>query len=91
MHPSSDWNISLTGDTWFVWCHKCFTRGDYHMCAEDAAIAWNTRDERTCRPIETSKCLSGTDCPAWLCSECGELFEEGARFCSNCGCKVVNE
>lgn len=49
MHPSNDWNISLTGDTWFVWCHKCFTRGDYHMCAEDAAVAWNTRVERTCR------------------------------------------
>lgn len=45
---------------------------------------------RICKPIETTRCLHGTDCPAWLCSECGELFEEGTNFCSNCGAKVIN-
>ena len=45
--------------------------------------------ERTCKPTEPERCLDGTDCPAWLCSECGELFELGAKFCSNCGAKVV--
>ena len=46
--------------------------------------------ERICRPIEqVCTTLPGTDCPAWECSACGELFEEGARYCSSCGAKVV--
>lgn len=44
-----------------------------------------------CKPTEPARCLDGTDCPAWLCSECGELFELGANFCSNCGAKVVGK
>lgn len=48
------------------------------------------RPERTCKAYNTHKCLSGTDCPASLCSECNELFEEGAKYCSNCGAKVVS-
>jgi hypothetical protein len=47
--------------------------------------------ERTCRPKEWLSFLSGTDCPAWECSECGELFEAYANYCSNCGAKVVSE
>lgn len=47
--------------------------------------------ERTCKPTESERCLHGTDCPAWLCSECGELFELGTNFCSNCGAKVIQE
>lgn len=47
--------------------------------------------KRTCKPTESERCLHGTDCPAWLCSECGELFELGTNFCSNCGAKVVDE
>lgn len=59
---------------------------------QEAIDAWNTRAERTCRPIEMiCETLPGTDCPAWKCSECGELFEEGARYCSQCGAKVVEE
>lgn len=50
-----------------------------------------TRTERTCMPTESGRCLHGTDCPAWLCSECGELFEQGTNFCSNCGAKVIEE
>lgn len=44
---------------------------------------------RLCEPIETSLNLSGTDCPAEKCSVCDELFEEGSRYCSNCGAKVM--
>lgn len=40
-------------------------------------------------PISTGKCLRGTDCPAEKCSACGELFEEGSLYCSNCGRKVI--
>lgn len=40
-------------------------------------------------PINTGKELSGTDCPAEQCSACGELFEEGANFCSWCGRRVI--
>lgn len=48
--------------------------------------------QRTCRPIKNAYTyLPATDCPAWECSECGELFEEGARYCSQCGAKVVEQ
>lgn len=43
------------------------------------------------KPIKAHECLSGTDCPASLCPVCGELFEEGAHFCSNCGAKMADE
>ena len=84
---------------WLVQCTSCFASvgqncteggflaGDYRTEAE-AIAAWNSRAERTCKPTEPARCLDGTDCPAWLCSECGELFELGANFCSNCGAKV---
>ena len=45
----------------------------------------------TCRPKYTGKNLPGTDCPAWECSSCGELFEASASYCSQCGAKVVEE
>ena len=40
-------------------------------------------------PVNTNAELSGTDCPAEKCSACGELFEEGADFCSHCGRMVI--
>lgn len=40
-------------------------------------------------PINVSAELHGTDCPAEKCSACGELFEEGANFCSWCGRRVI--
>ena len=40
-------------------------------------------------PIKTGDRLDGSDCPAEKCSVCGELFEEGACFCSNCGRLMV--
>ena len=65
--------------------------GLYEQAIENTYNAWNTRAERTCKPIESNTCLSGTDCPAWKCSECGELFEMGVNYCSNCGARVVND
>jgi Lar family restriction alleviation protein len=80
-------------DNYFVVCDVkddgCGASGGIKRTDAEAIAAWNTRAERTCKPTEPERCLDGTDCPAWLCSECGELFELGANFCSNCGAKVV--
>lgn len=57
----------------------------------DVLVHIAMKDERTCRPIERHRCLSGTDCPAWECSVCGGEFEAYANYCSNCGAKVVKE
>ena len=40
-------------------------------------------------PISNGQELHGTDCPAEKCSVCGELFEEGANYCSWCGRRVI--
>lgn len=60
-------------------------RGDYEIYTP----------ERTCFGLEPNwpkvpDELPGTDCPAWQCSECNELFEKGANYCSRCGAKVIN-
>lgn len=80
------------GARYGVYCDECDARvGGLFNTEAEAIAAWNARAERTCKGIETNKELSGTDCPAWLCSECGELFEAGAKYCSQCGAKVVGE
>ena len=77
-------------DGYWVGCFgKCFACTQHYLTEAEAIAAWNARAERTCKPIDSERCLPGTDCPAWLCSECGELFERETNFCSNCGAKVV--
>lgn len=80
---------------WWVECARCGACGmhshEYERAVESWNAAWDTCAERTCRPTEPERFLDGTDCPAWLCSECGELFELGTNFFSNCGAKVVSE
>lgn len=73
-----------------VKCEICNIRGAYQLTEQRAIDAWNRRSERTCKGIDVNDELHGTDCPAWMCSECGELFEAGAKYCSQCGAKVVN-
>ena len=84
--------FKVWGNVVGVECDRCGI-GTHTACIDEyqnAIDAWNTRAERTCRPIEMiCETLPGTECPAWKCSECGELFEEGARYCSQCGAKVV--
>jgi Lar family restriction alleviation protein len=77
------------GDLYFAMCCNCGVYTKFYGTEAEAIEAWNTRAERSCKPSEPQKCLSGTDCPAWKCSECDELFELGASYCSNCGAKVV--
>lgn len=55
----------------------------------EAIKAWNTRYERTCVPFDSETTLSITNWPALICSECSQLFEAGAKYCSNCGAKVI--
>ena len=51
---------------------------------------WNRRAEsKICIPTDTGSELHGTDCPAWKCSVCGDLFEADTNYCSQCGAKVV--
>lgn len=87
-----------------VSCGRCAARvtragldGTEEGAAKDAADAWNTRAERTCKPANVAEY-------AWddfECSECGWVTwsflmeHEGCgtvckpRFCPNCGAKVV--
>lgn len=97
-----------TNNRWYTCCPSCETIcglpdgdefvGKYDTEAE-AAEAWNTRAERTCKAANLAEY-------AWddfECSECGWVTwgffmeHEGCgtvckpRFCPNCGAKVVEE
>lgn len=39
--------------------------------------------------IESGLELHGTDCPADICSKCGELVEHCTNYCSNCGARFI--
>ena len=43
IHPSNDWDVKFLGSTYFVWCDKCETRGDYYNTEAEAIAAWNSR------------------------------------------------
>lgn len=47
IHPSNDWDVTFTGSTYFAWCDKCETRGDYYNTEAEAIAAWNTRTHGT--------------------------------------------
>lgn len=89
VHPACEYEAKFTA-LFLVACDKCGARGDYYIMQADAIKAWNTRHENICHPKDKGEHLSGTDCPAWECSECGELFEAGVNFCSNCGARVIS-
>lgn len=100
---SYTYSLSGAGIQYKVECerHDCPAQPtvDWHYwTAEEAAEAWNTRAERTCKPANVSEY-------AWddfECSECGWVTwsffmeHEGCgtvcqpRFCPNCGAKVVD-
>src|SRR5574344_2291812 len=83
VHPSSDYSTHFTGATFFVWCDKCETRGDYYDTEAKAIEAWNTRAERTCFNVEY-------DC--FECSECdfhdAYVDAETYNYCPNCGARI---
>src|SRR5574344_2175268 len=92
VHPSSDYSTHFTGATFFVWCDKCETRGDYYDTEAKAIKAWNTRAERTCHVVRTPM-------PSYPnmgeCSECGwssdNWTNERFAHCPGCGAKVVDD
>ena len=52
---------------------------------EEAINAWNTRHERTCKPVDTYIHI-------FECSVCGTLDTDGTpSYCPNCGAKVIDE
>lgn len=96
IHPSDDWDVNLTGATYFIWCDKCETRGDYYNTEAEAIAAWNTRAERMCHPKPTA--WGGSGYHVSMCSECGGAFHGSPaagvgfpNFCPNCGAKVVEQ
>lgn len=90
IHPSSDWDVKFTGATYFAWCDKCETRGDYYDTEAEAVEAWNNRAERTCRWKPADFITEGE----WWNKECGESFtwepDGTPNYCPNCGAKVVD-
>lgn len=64
---------------------------EWYATDDDAIGKWNTRYERTCRPIwkRLDKPLGDT----FVCSECGNVVEGTTErlttYCSRCGAKVV--
>ena len=56
---------------------------------EEAAKAWNTRQERTCRVMVPSKPMFVDD--YFRCSECDAIMYPHFKYCPNCGAKVVHD
>lgn len=56
----------------------------------DAAAAWNTRAERTCRMLPGRPYYDMGE-EGYTCSECGSWakLDWVAHYCPNCGAKVV--
>ena len=83
-----------------VWCSALCVNpecgcdwGVYYPTEAEAATAWNTRHVETCKLNELdalTQTLSMADGCAWSeCSACGCLTPDDARYCCECGRKVV--
>ena len=87
------------GLKWYVFCFACGATGGYKFTIAKAIEAWNTRAERTCAklpPITVQTCIvrrGGCEMEFgyWRCGECQCENFEGARYCMNCGAKVVEQ
>ena len=77
----------------YVFCLNC----DALLTGANAITSWNTRAERTCHAlpqISDTVCVVKRDgmeieCGYWTCSECRCENFAGAKFCMECGAKVV--
>ena len=88
--------VFWTNEFSFIDHIKC-SRCGLEISGDDAARLWNTRVERTCKPVN----VAGYAWDDFECSECGWVTwsflmeHEGCgtvckpRFCPNCGAKVV--
>lgn len=71
---------------WWVGCtnDKCPAQpfeGITFDSEQEATDAWNTRAERTCKRFWTGAEM--------ICSSCAHQLNKIARYCPNCGAKVV--
>lgn len=105
---SYTYSLSGLGTQYKVECegHDCPAQPtvDWHYwTAEEAAEAWNTRAERTCRIVKKWSDSDYVDGWRYRCSECmcfipvnerdpetGDVIS-AANYCPNCGAKVVDE
>lgn len=73
----------------WVSCTRCgaMTRSKLYKTEKEAAVAWNTRAERTCHRVVKTRQDDRRDC---YCSECNTWWPVKYRYCPNCGAKVVN-
>ena len=68
---------------WFVRCtnKQCAARmRQHHENAPVAVVGWNARAERVGAKV------AGRMFP--VCSECGSMMGDAARYCPNCGVRV---
>lgn len=65
---------------WAVECTECEMSAPCEKTAADAVRAWNTRYERTCRPVVFERPLLET----FVCSECGAYADvsDDCGYCS---------
>lgn len=85
IHPSSDWDAHLTGATYFAWCDKCETRGNYYSTEREAAEAWNMRAGSVCAFAEPTDLTDG--CSLLKERTCENVMPRSYNYleCSLCG------
>lgn len=77
-------------------CVDCLASTDWLAGTDEAAAAWNSRAERTCR-VESSHEVEGDGCYTYFEYElsCGDLFTWWDScppvFCPYCGCGVITD
>lgn len=87
------WSIGCSNDKCLGFSGLSWT----YTSEREAAEAWNTRAERTCRAITHDNLNESEGMgDAWeVCSECGALLavitdnQTTPNYCPNCGAKVV--
>lgn len=88
-------------DGWFVWCNnkrcECKPETNDYTTEAEAVAAWNTRAERTCKPLGTIRYdyeggYAGFEYETEL--SCGHKWRDSygdyPNYCPNCGAKVVD-
>lgn len=73
------------GNLYGVMCANCAGRSDVYDTEAEAIAAWNSRAERTCKPVERDGVMRCPDCdyPLGIMSV--------PAYCAGCGAKVVGE
>lgn len=75
----------------YIRCKSCGCRTGSSHDMDKLKEAWNRRAERTCHQVMPPYEPGVEELP--VCSACGWrlLLDDGDRYCSHCGAKVVDE